>query len=88
MSLAPPPTRSEFLGNPPKPAKQGENTPSWPWLRWHQETTVQVNHPASTSTVPASANATADGGEMAHDANYLYIAVGKNSWKRVALNAF
>lgn len=36
-------------------------------------------------TVPASAGATGEAGEIAWDANYIYVCVATNSWKRVAI---
>lgn len=38
-----------------------------------------------TAQTPASATAAGNQGEIAWDANYLYVAVATNSWKRAAL---
>jgi len=36
-------------------------------------------------TVPATANATGEAGEISWDADYFYVCVATNTWKRVAL---
>lgn len=38
--------------------------------------------------VPASATAAGTAGSIAIGSDYLYICIGANSWKRVALSAF
>ena len=38
-----------------------------------------------TSKTPASASATGNVGEICWDANYIYVCVGSNSWKRVGI---
>lgn len=38
-----------------------------------------------SSTVPASASAVGIAGQQAYNANYLYICVATNTWKRVAI---
>ena len=39
----------------------------------------------AAGTTPASAAATGDAGEIRWDANYIYVCVGTNTWKRAAL---
>jgi len=41
-----------------------------------------------TSKTPASAGDSGNTGDIAWDSSYLYIAVGTNTWKRVALNSW
>lgn len=40
-----------------------------------------------TAVVPAPASASSVGrqGDIAHDADYLYVCVAQNTWKRVAI---
>jgi len=38
-----------------------------------------------TSTVPSSATDTGIAGTIAWDANYIYVCVATNTWKRVAI---
>lgn len=41
-----------------------------------------------TAKTPASATATGDAGQIAWDANYMYVCVATNTWKRTALNTW
>ena len=41
-----------------------------------------------TAKTPASASATGTTGEICWDANYIYVAVGTNTWKRAALSSW
>jgi hypothetical protein len=41
-----------------------------------------------TSQTPATASATGNQGEIAWDANYIYICVATNTWKRVAISTW
>lgn len=42
----------------------------------------------TTSSAPSSATDTGTVGEIAWDANYIYVCVGTNTWKRVAISAW
>jgi hypothetical protein len=42
----------------------------------------------TTFTAPANSSSTGTMGTIGFDANHLYVAVGTNSWKRVALSTF
>lgn len=37
-------------------------------------------------TVPASSTAPGTAGNIAYDANYFYVCVAANTWRRVAIN--
>lgn len=37
---------------------------------------------------PASSTSDALAGEICYDSNYVYVAVGTNSWKRIGLSSF
>jgi hypothetical protein len=41
-----------------------------------------------TGSAPGSSSAAGVAGQIAYDANYLYVCVGTSSWKRVALSSF
>lgn len=41
-----------------------------------------------TAQTPASATAAGNAGEICWDANFIYIAVGTNSWKRAAISSW
>jgi hypothetical protein len=41
-----------------------------------------------TSQTPATASATGNQGEIAWDADYIYICVATNTWKRVAISTW
>ena len=43
---------------------------------------------ANMTAVPANNSAAGSLGQVAFDSNHLYIAVGANSWKRIALSTF
>lgn len=49
------------------------------------DTWVQASQFRSTLTTPASAAATGVAGTIVADANYIYVAVGVDTWKRVAI---
>lgn len=46
---------------------------------------INSNIRMSSPSVPASAGATGSAGEIAWDANYIYICVATDTWKRVAI---
>lgn len=44
--------------------------------------------PISWATVPGSSTATGTQGSVAYDADYVYLSVGTNSWKRLTLGTW
>jgi|TARA_B100001778_G_scaffold37006_2_gene26790 hypothetical protein len=40
------------------------------------------------STAPSTSSATGVAGQLAFDADYLYVCVSSNTWKRIALTSF
>jgi hypothetical protein len=61
--------------------------PVYPWEKWFSLVQTALSGP----NVPASATAAGLPLQMAGlatDGNFLYVCVGVNSWKRVALSAF
>jgi hypothetical protein len=66
----------------------GTPMPSFPWEQWLQAVTSRFNAlqlPRATPKTSASPGAT---DSITYDANYLYICVGTNSWRRVPLSTF
>lgn len=60
---------------------------TWVWTQAFQALAQQLLSPVSTSA-PASSAATGTAGQIATDSNFLYVCIGTNSWKRIALSAF
>jgi len=60
---------------------------SSPSVRTINVSTFAANLQLSTS-VPANSSSTGLPGTVAYDANYLYICVGTNTWKRAALSTW
>jgi hypothetical protein len=53
-------------------------------VKGHTHTVAQVTGARSWAAVPASSTATGTAGQEAYDANFHYICVGTNTWKRIA----
>lgn len=47
-----------------------------------------IRSPAGTVPAPRTAKATGIPGQIAYDANYLYVCVGENEWRRIAHSSF
>ena len=47
-----------------------------------------MNSGWNTTTVPASSTATGTEGQIAWDADYVYVCTATNTWKRAALSTF
>ena len=60
----------------------------WGWTKQFQIASTQLNAPAATIAPPVSSTSAAVAGQIAFDDNYLYIATGKNQWKRLPLASF
>lgn len=62
---------------------------SQPWSIWFEAIRTTVNRaPQIVTTVPANSAAKGLPGQIAYDANFLYVCVAKDTWRRVALAAF
>lgn len=91
-----PPIRTPFIGNPPKLKVGSEmrsagqfddnptNVPSYAWMNYFQN----VTNALSTVSAPATSVSAGTPGQFTYDANFFYVCVAKNSWKRIALAAF
>ena len=62
--------------------------PTDPLRKWLELIPPALTAPANSGTVPPTSTSQGIGGQMATDGDFLYIAVGKNSWKRLPLSAF
>jgi hypothetical protein len=61
----------------------------WGWQQWLLTVGVGVNaSPQIQSTIPANSTSSGDLGDIAFDKNWLYVCVGLNTWRRVALSTF
>lgn len=47
-----------------------------------------LTSPAKSGSVPATVTAQGIFGQLATDGNFLYVCIGTNSWKRVALSTW
>jgi hypothetical protein len=57
-------------------------------VKGHTHTAADVVGARSWAAVPANATATGTAGQEAYDANFHYICVATNVWRRVALTAW
>lgn len=78
---------SDWLDKDPKGKPTGKLATT------HQKWVTQVQQginasPQIDATIPASSAAVGQPGQIAFDSNFLYIAVGLNTWRRVALSIF
>lgn len=62
--------------------------PTEPLRKWLELIPPALTSPANSGSVPAAPAAQGIPGQMATDKNFLYVCVGANQWKRIALNAF
>ena len=58
-------------------------------IKWFQDLDVAVNAaPQILETVPASSSSPGSTGDIAFDANFLYVCISGDTWRRVALATF
>ncbi len=58
-------------------------------IKWFQDLDVAVNAaPQILDQVPASSSSPGSTGDIAFDANFLYVCVQSDSWRRTALSTF
>lgn len=77
----PPPIRTDFI-------QQGQPAPTFWWEQWFQAVADFLSSPAIPLVTPTTSIATGVAGTITYDANFLYVCVATNQWKRVALVAF
>lgn len=62
---------------------------AYPHIKWFQEVATAANaSPQITADIPANSASHGEAGTIAFDANFLYICIALNKWRRVALAAF
>lgn len=71
---------SEIFENPPTDGETAK-APQSDWAYDHENNTVA--HP--TNHTPTSASDTGIKGQICWDANYIYVCVATDTWKRVAI---
>lgn len=64
------------------------NAVSLSWYQWFASKVGKILNAPISSAVPATSGAQGTPGQAAFDANFLYICVAQNTWRRVALTAF
>jgi hypothetical protein len=67
---------------------QANQSPSWPWQQWYQNIVNWINAPVIPNSPPANSAAKGTQWQIVVDANYIYICVAPNQWKRSALGVF
>jgi hypothetical protein len=67
---------------------KGQPLPSFPWEQWFQAISAFLSAPQVPQTTPATSVAAGVPGSITFDANFLYVCVAKNIWRRVALSSF
>lgn len=63
------------------------NVPTKAWYQWLSLIPPRLTSPAVAST-PATSVSAGVAGQITYDANFLYICIATNTWKRLPLNAF
>lgn len=56
--------------------------------QWFTKAYQVLASPATSAGAPAASASPGTAGAIAFDQNFLYVAVGKNQWKRLPLTAF
>lgn len=70
-------------------AEPGKQTPAFPWTKWFQTVSTTFSQPLDQWPAGAPSTSTGQPGQpMAYDANFLYVCVAVNTWKRIPLNSF
>ena len=86
----PPDVSASFnWGTPPDPAVNWGEAPA-PAVNWGEAPFISVSISQSTiaNKTPTSSSASGNAGEVCWDANYVYVCVATNSWKRMAISSW
>jgi hypothetical protein len=67
--------------------KLGNGRGKWTELSYFQPGPTGATGP-TWSSAPATAGSTGSTGDLAYDSDYLYVAVGANTWKRTTLTSW
>lgn len=65
-----------------------DGAPSYPWKQWFELIPPALGSPAASGSVPKAVNSPGIAFQIAADANFIYVCVAPNSWKRAALTAW
>ena len=76
---APPTQATEFLGK--------DRKLTFPWYSFILAVAVRITRIVS-SVPPTTSTANGSPGQIAFDANFIYVCIATNTWKRIALVAF
>lgn len=57
------------------------------WVKWLNLIAPRLSSPV-TNDAPMTSTSQGNAGNIRYDADYLYVAVGPNQWKRIALTTF
>lgn len=88
MKFQPPPLPPQkFLDEPLPGEDKASAPPSFPWKRWFETVQQWLSNSGAPAT-SASAGTPLQIQGLEQDGNFLYVCVGKNSWKRIPLNNF
>lgn len=79
-----PPLRTDFRSK----TWDKEGVPVWAWLQYFLAISHRLSVPIVSNVPPMTSASVGVPGQLAFDANFLYIAVAPNSWRRIALVAF
>ena len=81
--VAPFSVNTPLIDNPKKPVVATSHQ------KWLQSVANGVNGSAQLQALPPTSSASpGQPGTFSFDANFLYVAVGQNIWRRVALSSF
>jgi hypothetical protein len=58
------------------------------WFRWFTDIANWVAAPQLPTSPPATASDAGREGEIRYDANYVYVCIAANTWKRAALSTW
>lgn len=65
-----------------------QNSFSFSWYQWFTLKVARVLFAPVSAAAPASSAGAGTPGQISFDANFLYVCIGANTWKRIALSAF
>tara|TARA_B100001093_G_scaffold290774_1_gene277654 strand:+ start:4558 stop:4980 length:423 start_codon:yes stop_codon:yes gene_type:complete len=57
-------------------------------VEWTSDVVIPGTFRISTSSTPASASASGTAGQISWDANYIYVCISANTWKRAAISTW
>ena len=67
---------------------KGTPLPSLPWEQWFQAISNFLTAPKIPRSTPTSSAARGSVDSITYDANFVYVCVAPNTWKRSTLSSF